>query len=386
MTTHALLSASGADRWLSCPPSARLEESMDEESSDFAKEGTFAHTISELKLSNHLGHITKVQYNKNLKELRKNQFYSKELEDYVDSYVNFAIEKINEAKAITKDAQVLLEMKLDYSQWVKEGFGTGDLVLVTDDVLEIVDLKFGKGIKVDAQDNSQMKLYALGAISQFGILYDIKTVKMTIFQPRLDHVSTEELNADDLVHWADNIVKPIADLAFEGKGEFKSGNHCRFCRIRATCRKRSELADKLACLDFKPPATLTDDEIVEVLSNIDELIKWAKDVEAYAFKEAANNGKEWPGFKLVEGRSSRRYSSEEKVAEALLEAGYEEERIYSKSLLNLTKLEKELGKKEFEEILGSLIEKPPGKLKLVPEDDKRPAIKSSAEIDFKEEK
>lgn len=319
MSSHALLSASGADRWMNCPPSARLEESIDEESSEYAKEGSFAHTLSELKLSNYLGSIKKAEYNKSLKELKKNQFYNKELEDYVDSYVNFAIEKINEAKAITKDAQILLEMRLDYSEWVKEGFGTGDLVLVTDDVLETVDLKFGKGIKVDAQDNSQMKLYALGAISQFGLLYDIKTVKMTIYQPRLDHVSTEELNADDLLHWGENIVKPIADLAFEGKGEFKAGDHCRFCRIRATCRKRSELADKLACLDFKPPATLTDDEIVEVLSNIDDLISWAKDVEAYAFKEAAKNGKEWPGFKLVEGRSSRRYSSEEAVATRLLD-------------------------------------------------------------------
>ena len=385
MTDHALLSASGADRWMSCTPSPRAEESVSEESSEFAKEGTFAHTLAELKLSLHLGEISKKDYNKRLKELKTNEFYSGELEKYVDVYVNFAIEKINEAKARTKDALILLEMRLDYSPWVREGFGTGDLVLISDDVLEIVDLKFGKGIKVEAQDNSQLKLYSLGAINEFGLLYDIKTIKMTICQPRLDHISTDEVAADDLLDWAENIVKPLAELAYEGKGDFKSGDHCRFCRIRYSCRKRSEDNLKLACLDFRPPPTLTDEEIVEVLETIDDLVKWAKDVEEYAFKEAANKGKQWPGFKLVEGRRTRRYSSEEKVAKVLLDAGYEEEKIFSKSLLSLTKLEKELGKKEFEEILGDLIEIPPGKLKLVPDSDKRVAVKNSAEIDFKEE-
>lgn len=233
--------------------------------------------------------------------------------------------------------------------------------------------------------NSQLKLYSLGAINEFGLLYDIKTIKMTICQPRLDHISTDEVAADDLLDWAENIVKPLAELAYEGKGDFKSGDHCRFCRIRYSCRKRSEDNLKLACLDFRPPPTLTDEEIVEVLETIDDLVKWAKDVEEYAFKEAANKGKQWPGFKLVEGRRTRRYSSEEKVAKVLLDAGYEEEKIFSKSLLSLTKLEKELGKKEFEEILGDLIEIPPGKLKLVPDSDKRVAVKNSAEIDFKEE-
>ena len=385
MTSHALLSASGADRWMSCTPSPRAEESVSEESSEYAKEGTFAHSLAELKLSLHLGEIGKREYNKRLKEEKTNEFYSEDLEEYVDVYVNFAIEKINEAKERTKDALILLEKRLDYSPWVKEGFGTGDLVLISDDVLEIVDLKFGKGIKIEAQDNSQLKLYSLGAINEFGLLYDIRTIKMTICQPRLDHISTEEVAADDLLDWAENIVKPLADLAYEGKGEFKSGDHCRFCRIRHTCRQRSKDNLKIACLDFRPPPTLTDDEIVEVLSGIDELIKWAKDVEEYAFKEAVNKGKSWEGFKLVEGRRTRRYSSEEKVAEALLDAGYEEEKIFSKSLLSLTKLEKELGKKEFEEILGSLIETPPGKLKLVPDDDKRLEVSSSAEIDFKKE-
>lgn len=385
MSSHALLSASGADRWMACTPSPRTEESVSEESSEFAKEGTFAHTLAELKLSLHLGEITKREYNKRLKEEKTNEFYSEDLEDYVDVYVNFAIEKVNEAKARTKDALILLEKRLDYSPWVREGFGTGDLVLIADEVLEIVDLKFGKGIKVEAQDNSQLKLYSLGAINEFGLLYDIRTIKMTICQPRLDHISTEELAADDLLDWAENIVKPLADLAYEGKGDFKSGDHCRFCSVRHTCRQRSEDNLKLACLDFRPPPTLTDEEIVEVLETIDDLIKWAKDVEDYAFKEAANNGKQWPGYKLVEGRRTRRYSSEEKVAEALLDAGYEEEKIFSKSLLSLTKLEKELGKKEFEEIIGSLIEVPPGRLKLVPDIDKRVAVKNSAEIDFKEE-
>jgi hypothetical protein len=385
MAKHALLSASGAQRWLSCPPSARLEEAVEEQSSEYAREGSFAHELAELYLAQELGLIKKSDFNKRLKELRQNPFYSEELDAYVKIYLDFAIEKINEARARTRDAVVLLEMKLDYSTWVPEGFGTGDLVLVTDDVLEVIDFKFGRGIQIGAEDNPQMRLYALGALSQFGCLYEVNTVRMTIVQPRLDSISTDEMAVEELVDWGEKMVKPIADLAFKGEGEFKAGGHCRFCRVRATCRARAEMNMKLACYDFKEPPLLTDEEIVEVLDAADEYMKWISDLQGYALDQAVNNGKKWPGYKLVEGRSYRRYKDQGKVAEALIAAGYKEDEIYEKVLLGITKMERAVGRKEFNELLAGLIEKPPGKAKLAPESDKRPAVKSTAEIDFKEE-
>ena len=385
MAKHALLSASGAQRWLSCPPSARLEEAVEEQSSEYAREGSFAHELAELYLAQELGLIKKSEFNKRLKELRQNPFYSEELDAYVKIYLDFAIEKINEARARTRDAVVLLEMKLDYSTWVPEGFGTGDLVLVTDDVLEVIDFKFGRGIQIGAEDNPQMRLYALGALSQFGCLYEVNTVRMTIVQPRLDSISTDEMAVEELVDWGEKMVKPIADLAFKGEGEFKAGGHCRFCRVRATCRARAEMNMKLACYDFKEPPLLTDEEIVEVLDAADEYMKWISDLQGYALDQAVNNGKQWPGYKLVEGRSYRRYKDQGKVAEALIAAGYKEDEIYEKVLLGITKMERAVGRKEFNELLAGLIEKPPGKAKLAPESDKRPAVKSTAEIDFKEE-
>lgn len=385
MAKHALLSASGAQRWLSCPPSARLEEAVEEQSSEYAREGSFAHELAELYLAQELGLIKKSEFNKRLKELRENPFYSQELDAYVKIYLDFAIEKINGARARTRDAVVLLEMKLDYSTWVPEGFGTGDLVLVTDDVLEVIDFKYGRGIQIGAEDNPQMRLYALGALSQFGCLYEVNTVRMTIVQPRLDSISTDEMAVEELVDWGEKMVKPIADLAFKGEGEFKAGDHCRFCRVRATCRARAEMNMKLACYDFKEPPLLTDEEIVEVLDAADEYMKWISDLQGYALDQAVNNGKKWPGYKLVEGRSYRRYKDQGKVAEALIAAGYKEDEIYEKVLLGITKMEKAVGKKQFNELLAGLIEKPPGKVKLAPESDKRPAVKSTAEIDFKEE-
>jgi hypothetical protein len=385
MTDHALLSASGAQRWLSCPPSARLEEAVEEQSSEYAKEGSFAHELAELYLAQDLGLTEKSEFNKRLKELRQNPFYSEELDTYVKVYMDFAIEKINETRARTKDAVVLLEMKLDYSTWVPEGFGTGDLVLVTDDVLEVIDFKYGRGIQVGAEDNPQMRLYALGALSQFGCLYEVNTVRMTIVQPRFDSISTDEMTVKELINWGERIVKPIADIAFKGEGEFKAGDHCRFCRVRATCRARAEMNMKLACYDFKGPPLLTDEEIVEVLDAADEYMKWISDLQGYALDQAVNSGKKWPGYKLVEGRSYRRYKDQDKVAEALIAAGYKEDEIYEKVLLGITKMERAVGKKKFNELLAGLIEKPPGKVKLAPESDKRPAVKSTAEIYFKEE-
>lgn len=380
MRKHAILSASGAHRWLECLPSARLEEEIAEKTSVYAEEGTFMHELAELHLSLYLNRLSKLKFNKKLKEMKQNEFYTEEIENAVQAYVDIVIERINEA---SKDSLILLEEQVDFSLWVPEGFGTSDVLIISNNTIEVIDLKGGRGVKVDAHDNPQMRLYALGAVNGFGILYDIDKIIMTIIQPRLDSISTDEISLEELLEWGEMTVKPKAEMAFKGEGEYKASDHCRFCKVKAICRARADENLKLACLDFKSPPLLTDEEISEVLLTVDGLKRWASDVEEYAFNKAIKDGKKWPGMKLVEGRRSRRYRSEEEVAKKLLDAGYEEEMIFSKSLLSLTKLEKELGKKEFEEILGSLIDVPPGKIQLVPEADKRPEIQSSAEIDFK---
>ena len=385
MAEHALLSASGAARWTRCTKSARLEEKLEERISGYAKEGTFAHALAELKLSYYLGSLTNAQFHKELEKMKQDDFYTDEMKQFTQAYVDIAIEKINEARARTKDAIVMVEMRLDYSPWVPEGFGTGDLVLIYDELIEIVDLKYGKGVKVSAIDNLQMRLYALGALNQYDCLYDIKKVKATICQPRLDSISTEEMDVKDILDWAEKEIVPKAELAYKGEGEFNPGEHCVFCKAKAICRARADDNMRLACMEFKKPPLLTDHEVAQVLMKVGELQKWANDVEKHSLKLAIEDGKEWPGMKLVEGRASRKYTSETEVAEKLLDAGYSEDKIYSRSLLNLTKLEESIGKKEFEKIIGDLIERPPGKPKLVPSNDKRPAIKSSAQIDFKEE-
>lgn len=379
---HASLSASGASRWLACPPSVRLSEQYEETTSDFAKEGTFMHELSELYLSHELKNITKAQLNKKLKQMKQNDFYNSEIEQAVKTYVDVVTEKMNEARASSKDPLILIEERVDFSPYVPDGFGTGDVILIYGDRLEVIDLKGGKGVKVSAVENPQMRLYALGAINNFGVLYDTQKILMTVVQPRLDNISTDEMQLDELLDWAEEVVKPKAELAFKGEGDFMAGEHCRFCKVKATCRARAEENLKLACMDFQSPPLLTDDEVVEVLTSIDQLMSWAKDVQEYAFAMAMNENKQWPGMKLVEGRGSRKYSDENAVVEALTAAGYDSDVIYKKSLNTITTLEKELGKKAFKELLGSLITKAPGKVKLVPEEDKRPEVKASPEADF----
>lgn len=381
---HAILSASGSKRWLTCTPSAKLELDFQEEKSVYAEEGTLAHEIGELILSLHLKLITKQAYTRKLNKLKTNSFYSKEMEDYVKVYVDYCIEKINEAYARSKDVVILLEQRLDFSNYVPDGFGTGDLVIISDSILEIVDLKYGKGGSVDATANTQMMLYAFGALNQFECLYDIEKLRMTIVQPRLDSISTDEISVEALTEWAESYVKPRAEMAISGEGQFCAGEHCRFCRARYTCRARAEENLKLTRFDFKAPALLSDEEISEILSGVDDLQKWASDIYSYALEQAENHNKKWPGYKLVEGRSSRKYKDENLVAEALVAAGIEEDKLYNKSLLTITAMEKTLGKKQFTELLGELIIKPMGKPTLVSEMDKRPELNSikSAQSDF----
>lgn len=383
MAEHALLSASGAHRWMACTKSPRLEEYVEEASSIHAKRGTLAHSLAELKLNRELGRIKKAKYLKELKAIREDPLYLEDMEEATDTHKDFCIERFNQAKAITKDAVIMLEQRLDYSPWVEEGFGTSDVTIISDNVLEIIDYKNGEGIRVSAIENPQMMLYSLGAINQFGFLYDLETILMTICQPKLDNISTFEMSVEDLLKWGEEEVKPKAELAFKGDGFFLAGDHCRFCKIAATCRERSKEKLQLARLDFQEPPLLTDEEVVEVLLIIDDLIKWGKEIQEFALNKARDENKSWPGMKLVEGRGSRKYTDEEAIAKKLQAAGYDQDFIYKKSINTITDLEKELGKNKFKELLGALVVRYPGKIKLVAEDDKRESIKSSPEADFK---
>lgn len=372
MGQHAILSASASKRWMNCTPSALLEKQFADEESIYAAEGTAAHALAEHKLKRFL---------KKRSKRPVSDYDCDEMEECTDDYVSFAMEQIEKAKLSCSDPVVMIEQRLDFSRWVPEGFGTGDLVIVADDTLYIVDLKYGKGIAVSAEWNPQMLLYSLGALELFDSLYDIEKVNMTIHQPRLENVSTFEITVHDLMDWAEQELMPKAEMAAKGEGEFAVGDWCRFCKAKNTCRARAEEYLRLAQMEFKPPELLSEEEIAEVLKVADELAKWSADVYAYAQDEAITHGRVWNGFKLVEGRSNRKYVNEEEVADAAKAAGYED--IYKKSLIGITEMEKLMGKKDFQKILGSLVYKPQGKITLVPESDKRPPIQTeTAEADL----
>lgn len=363
MAQHAILSASGAYRWLKCTPSARLERQFKDEQSPYAAEGTRAHAAAEQLLTKELFPDRKVAEPK---------FDDKEMEIAVKRYVDICMEKVIAARKRTPDADIQVEARVDFSRWVPEGFGTGDMVIVADDTLEIVDLKYGKGVPVSAEGNPQMRLYALGAYEANSLLYNIKTIRMTIVQPRLDSVNSDEMSIDDLLAWGDSI-KDTAKLAYDGEGECQAGDHCGFCKARHLCRALSN-----ACLDEfykhggKKTSLLLDTEVAEILYMADMIIKWAKDVQNYAFDQAVNDGKNWPGYKLVEGRSSRKITNAEAAAQALLDADFTADDIYKpQELRGITDLTKLVGKKKLTDTIGQFIEKPPGKPTLVPLSDKR---------------
>lgn len=363
MSKHAVLSASSAHRWLNCLPSARLEMEFEDTSGEAAKEGTAAHALCEHKLKKALRQRSKRPVS---------EYDSDEMEECSDAYVDFVIEQVEAARRTCKDPIVLIEQRLNFTDYVPEGFGTGDCIIISDAKLQIVDFKYGMGILVEAEDNPQIKLYALGALELYDALYDIKEVSMTIFQPRRENVSTWTVPVEELKNWAENVLKPKAQMAYNGEGEYLPGEWCTFCRAAVRCRARAEEKLKLAQSEFRLPPLLTDAEIEEILSVLPDLTRWANKITTYAIDAAINHGKEWNGFKVVEGRSVRKYRDEEKVAEAAIEAGYKD--IYRKSLVTLTEMQKLMGKAKFEEVLGGLIDKPPGKPTLVPNTDKRPAM------------
>ncbi len=371
---HALLSASSSHRWLACPPSARLTEGMPDKSSSFAEQGTDAHSLCEYKLHVALGEAAK-DPTENL------SFFDEEMAECSDMYVQFVMEQLAKAKEACRDPIVLVEQRLDFSKWVPQGFGTGDCVVAADGTLFVIDFKYGLGVLVEAEKNPQMMCYALGALLLFDGIYDIKKISMTIFQPRRKHVSTYEMKKADLLSWADKVLAPTAALAMKGEGEFKAGSYCQFCKARANCRKRAEYNLELARYDFAMPAELTDTEVEAVLSKADDLASWAADVKEYALQKAMS-GKTWKDWKVVEGRSVRKYANETAVAETVKESGYDP---YEQKVLGITAMTRLLGRRKFDELLSGMIVKPEGKPTLVPLSDKRPAMHTAVN-DFKEEK
>lgn len=371
-TGHAFLSASASHRWLECPPSAKLCADIKDEASPYAQQGTDAHELCEYKLLHALGKAV-ADPTGNL------AYFDPEMDSCTDQYCSFVCEQLEEARQYCSDPEVLVEQRLDFSKWVPDGFGTGDCLIVADKVLQIIDFKYGLGILVDAQDSPQMMCYALGALDTYDGIYDIESVKMTIFQPRRENISTFTISKKDLLQWAEGYLNPTALLAYEGKGEFQAGGHCQFCKVKATCRKRAEYNLELARYDFEMPANLEDTEISAILSKVDELVAWGNDIKEFALRQA-QSGIHYDGWKVVEGRSNRKFTDDAAVADTVITAGYDP---YEKKLLGLTAMTALLGKKKFEELLGRLVHKPPGKPTLAPESDKRPAM-NTAQDDFKE--
>lgn len=372
---HAILSASGSHRWLACTPSARLEQEFSDTESTASLEGTAAHSLAEHKLKKKL----------KMQSTRPNTIYDNdEMEMYTDDYSDYVVEQYTKAKRYDENAKVLIEQRLDFSCYVPEGFGTGDAVIVSKGKLHIIDLKYGLGVLVNAEKNPQMMLYALGALKKYEKEYEIKKVKLTIFQPRRENVTTWETTTAALKKWANKILRPKAEMAYRGAGKYEPGAHCQFCKAAIKCRARAEEKLKLAKEEFKKPPLITDNEIESVLAKIPDIKKWCDDIMEYALEKALN-GKKWEGFKIVAGRGTRKYLNEEAVVEALNKAGYYD--IYKKSLLPITEMEKLMTKKTFSEVLGKLVGKTEGKPTLVSLDDKRPELNTiQAKNEFKEEK
>jgi len=371
---HARFSPSAANRRIHCPPSLLLEEQFEEGESVYAAEGTAGHALAEHLIRKYLKQRTKRP---------TSEYYTDELLEAVDEYVSFVIGEIEDARRESAHPILLVEQRIDASEYVDSCFGTADMVVITEKVAHIIDLKLGKGVEVNAEENPQLMIYGLGVLNLAEAIYDIETVRMTIFQPRLANSSTWSVAPELLKRWGNEVLRPAGAKALMGAGDFTAGTWCRFCRARNQCRARAESYLAMAQMDFRQPALLTDAEVAEVVSKADELQKWAADVYAFAQDEAIAHGKVWPGFKLVEGRSSRKYTSDEDVKSAAAAAGYSD--IYKQSLIGITEMERLMGKDDFKRILGALVYKPKGKLTLVPDNDKREAItNTTAKADFEE--
>lgn len=377
MSTHAFLSPSASHRWLMCPPSAKLNAALPDQTSPYAKQGTDAHELCAFLVEKALG--------RDVKDPTENlDYYDEEMQMCAEGYAEFVMQELELAKQTCPDTEVLIEQKVDFSKWVEGGKGTADCILLSDGTAEIIDYKNGLGVMVSSESeefggNPQLMCYSLGVIDMFDGIYNIDTIRMAIYQPRRDNLSVYEMSKADLLKWADEVLVPTAALAMKGEGEFKAGSHCQFCKCKATCRKRAEFNLEMAQYDFAMPDTLEDHEVEAILMKVDQLTSWADDVKEYALNQALQ-GKEYENFKVVEGRSVRKYTDEDAVAFAVKDAGFDP---FEKKLLGITAMTSLLGKKKFEDLLGGMIMKPPGKPTLVPKSDKRPALKNTAQEDFK---
>lgn len=375
---HALLSASGSYRWLNCSPSARLEEEYGEsKSSPYAREGTIAHELAELMIERDiLENIEEAEFTAALEDLMNDEHFNEDMFEEVPKYVEYCAEQFNEAKTRTPDAVMNIEQKVNFSEYVPDGFGTDDCIIIADGLMEIIDLKYGKGVPVYATYNTQLMLYGLGALRKYSMAYDITTVRLTVMQPRLDNISSWDISVDDLMAWAEGELKEKAQIAFAGEGTTNPGDWCKFCSVKNRCRGFTEENLKIARHEFSNPNILTDEEVAEIIGISSRLSEWANSVKDYATMKSMNDGKIWPGYKLVEGISRRRWTKEDKVVEAIRKnlPGMEEDDFYNYKLKSITDIEKLVGKKLFNEKLGDVVIKPSGKPTLVSEDDKRPAI------------
>lgn len=380
MAKHALLSASGAHRWLECTPSAQLELQFPQSTSEYAEEGTAAHELCELTARYWLGEISEAEYENQRDELAKGKYYNAEMQECANDYAKFVAEKTAAARETCEDAFTALEVRVDFSKYVKDGFGTGDCIIVSDNVLEIIDFKYGKGVRVEAAGNPQMKLYALGAYLEYNTLFDIDSVRMTIFQPRLSGVqSSDEITVKELLEWAEKYVKPRAKLAYKGEGEFvPSEEVCKFCRAKAQCKARADKNLKL--FDEAPDVLLlTPEDAGKILEQAGDIQSWLADLESLV-SSTLLAGQPVEGWKMVEGRSNRRFADELKVVDAMKAAGYDESLLYERKLITLTQMEKDFGKKAVAETLGELIVKPQGKPTLAPAKDKHPEFRPEEQL------
>ena len=374
---HALLGPSSAHRWLSCTPSARLEEGLPDTGSSYATEGTLAHRLGELLLR---AEYEGTDITEELAEVQADPQYSPAMMEHIEGYVAFVAERYADAKSHCPDPRLYVEQRIDVSEYVPDGFGTTDCVIIADGLMDVIDLKYGAGIPVSAEDNPQMKIYALGCLLAFSLFYDITAIRMTIYQPRLDSVSTAVIDRDKLEAWAEQFLKPRAAQAYAGEGPFAPGElTCKWCKAGATCKARAEYQLELAAKDFQDAALMDNDEIAEVLERLPGLLAWAKQVKDFAEDAAINHGEKFPGFKVVEGRANRRYVNEGAIARRLKKAGVATADIYKpKELLGITATEKLVGAKKLAERGGGLIEKPAGSPTLVPMSDKRPELNTAA--------
>lgn len=387
--SHALLSASGASRWLNCTPSARLEEEFGQRrTSVYAEEGTLAHELSELYLSRDvLQSIDEDTFNSRLEEIMANDLFNEEMLDVIPIYTDYCAMQYAEAKTNCGLASIEIEQKFDLTEYVPESFGTSDCTIIADDVLEVIDLKYGKGVPVYATWNKQLMLYGLGALRMYDTMYCISKLRLTIVQPRINNISTFEISVEELISWAEQELKSKALDAFEGRGTLEAGDWCKFCSVKNKCRAPYEKNMEIAKYEQKKAEFLTDEEISDVIKRTPALIEWANSILTYANEKAIGEGKHWPGFKLVEGTSRRKWIDEDSATQAILDKLPElsEDDIFNMKLKPITQIEKTVGKKRFNEILSDVVVKPQGKPILVPEEDKRPALGvSQAQLDFKE--